>query len=186
MLFVVLPLTFINDPITEVILSVAILLVPLVVTPVHSAIAPVVLALTMHFAHLELPFIHLAIVPCVGAFTLHHVVLPVTFVDGAVLQLHPALSLHEPIHILSSVFGPILECLLTEAMLHIILPLTLIAGTPVLTVNVDAESLCPLVHELPLEQVTISVPELADSMDLVTLPLADILGTISPSLHATT
>jgi len=84
--------------------------------------------------------------------------------------------------IASFVFASIGPALYTPAVLKIILPLSLIAGT--IHVNVNAVAISLVIFPVTLIDIAISVPEFALAVCLIDFPFSLILGSIRPDLSA--
>ena len=84
--------------------------------------------------------------------------------------------------VMAFVFAAVGPYLLTEAMLQIIFPFSLVLCAVLMDVNSVSISL--VVYPFALKNVSVDMPELASATCLIKLPISFVLGSIFPFLAA--
>jgi hypothetical protein len=136
----------------------------------------------MHVVIFPLTGVSSTVLPFVDSLTFDAVLEPVTVVTRAILPNVEATTMLLSFMIATLIFRVVGPDLLAFAVLQIVLPLALVAGTVLMYIDTPAVSL--VIEPFAFKDITIDVPEFTVTAGLVESPMALVFGTVLPDLNA--
>lgn len=182
MLLVILVLAFVPPAIWVVKMTKAILFIFLKIAFVSHVVWPAVGAVAVHLVVGPHAVVLATVGPDVLALTVQFVLGPIALVNSAISPLKDAIAILDSIMVLPIKSRTIRELLRSMAMLHVVLPFSLVRVTTL--VSVSAKPICLVIQKLALVNISIGIVEGASTVYLAFLPGTGILALVLPDLGA--